>query len=253
MTQTFVERTEAQLIGCEMLNIRGAMNNFYEQVAHATFEGLQMLAKMSSAQAATSGDDEKGVLYSQIILLENSRYLSVELSKIVSNALTQILRRADAMFNDALGSYVTSVLRRPLGKMMDFADAVELLMRSTPANEITLHQAYSKSAFKKLAKEYTSKDVRKAIETLAKRVQKHFAADEEDASAPAAAVTGGVAAEEEVVMQVWRSCEDGAAKEVDRFARILKEVLPDGSVSIETSAQEVRKLFTAGAASLKRR
>ncbi|KDN37950.1 hypothetical protein K437DRAFT_240402 [Tilletiaria anomala UBC 951] len=249
----FVERVEAQLVNSEMLNIRGVINGYYQQLSHACFEALQAMAKMALTNASSGGnDDEKGVLYSQILLLENTHYLDVELRKVSSSALSQIVRRAESMFNDSLGCYVASVLRRPFGKLMDFGDAVDLLLRSTPANEITFHAAYSKSAFKRLAKENTSKDVRKNVETLSKRVQKHFAADDDELSVvPGAAVA--VDACEDVMVQVWRSCEAGAAKELDRFARILKDVLPDGSVTIEITMQEIRRLFTANAPSIKKR
>ena len=203
---------------------------------------------MASANTTQqSGDDEKGILYSQIILIENARYFCVELAKMQSSAISQIVRRAESLFNDSLGSYVASVLRRPLSKMIDFVDAVDLLMRSTPANEIALHAAYSKSSFKRLAKEYTTKEVRKSIDALSKRVQKHFADDEDSASQSGA--DGG----EDVLLLVWRSCEDNAAKEIDRFARIIRDVLPDGSVTLEITPLELRKFFQAAAPPPKRR
>ena len=241
-SQVFVERVEAQLADVPNLRIRGAIDAYYNQLAHASLESLQALAKMSLANTTQqSGDDEKGILYSQIFPIENARYFCVELAKVQSSAITQIVRRAETLFNDSLGSYVASVLRRPFGKMIDFADAVDLLMRSTPANEIQLHAAYSKSSFKRLAKEYTIKEMRKSIEAPSKRVQKHFA-DDKDTSSQSAADAG-----EDVPLLVWRSCEDNAAKEVDRFARISRYLLPDGSVTLELTPLELRNFFHAAA------
>ncbi len=242
--------------GAAELNLRGTVDTYYEQIGNATFEALQTMAKMSSANAASSGgDEEKGALYAQIILIENARYLSVELGRLPNcpESVAQIFRRrADALLSDSLGSYIASVLRKPFGKMIDFADGVGLLMRSTPANEITLHAAYSKSNFKRVSKEYGSKDVRKSIETLSKRVQKHFAADEDDGPTTSTSAISNDG-EEEAVVQVWRSCEGEAAKEVERFSRMIRDVLPDGSVTLDITAVDVRRLFQQSAPSVKRR
>jgi len=58
--------------------------------------------------------------------------------------------------------------------LKDFFSGLEQLLRNTPANEVSLHAAYTKSAAKKATSSMNTKDLRKAIETMSKRVEKHF-------------------------------------------------------------------------------
>ncbi|MCO5612677.1 hypothetical protein L7F22_066946 [Adiantum nelumboides] len=148
-----------------------------------------------------------------------------------SAALGPLLKRAQGILEDALSAYVQSALRRPLGKMMDFGDGIDALLRSTPANEVSLHSAYNRQAAKRLVKEYSSKDIRKSIEALSKRVIKHF--DDEEITTLSEGINGasnfydtsGISAEEiiEVLGRVWRNLEDGFTMECERMQRILRE------------------------------
>ena len=57
----------------------------------------------------------------------------------------------------------------------------------------------------------------------------------------------------EVLLVVWRACEDNAATEVNRFAPIIREDLPDGSVTLKVTPLELRKFFQEAAPPPRRR
>lgn len=252
-------------------SIRRAVDSYYEQISTACFDALQAMAKMSSANASLSAghnagldQEDKGLLYSHIILIENARYLMRELGQRIdlgSLVLKSILQRAESMFTDALQSYVVTVLRRPLGKLIDFVDGVELLLRSTPASEVTLHTQYARHAWKRVAKEYTTKDLRKSVEVLSRRVQKHFGLglDDEDTGpglAPIEAIHGhtwNADLAEDVMAQAWRGAEEQTVKEVERFGKVLREVWTNNSIAFELNQNEVHRIFGATAPSMKRR
>lgn len=226
---------------------------------------------MSSANAslgvgASAGTDQedKGLLYSDIILIENARYLMRELGfraeqGAASRVLQSIRQRAEGMFTDALQSYVATVLRRPLGKLIDFVDGVELLMRSTPASEVTLHTQYARHAWKRVAKEYTAKDTRKSVEVLSRRVLKHFGLglEEEESTGLAplesAGHTWNADLAEDVMQHAWRVAEEQTAREVERFAKMVRAVWTDDSLSFELNPNEVHRIFAATPPSMKRR
>jgi hypothetical protein len=212
---TFVERIEGQLVDADTSKIREIIDSHYERICKTMFDVLQAMAisKVEGGMINSNVDEDKGLLNHHVILIENMHHFVKDVGKLQgSMVLEPLMDRAQNILEDALSSYVQSVLRRPLAKMMDFGDGIEGLLRSTPANEVSLHSAYNKQTAKRLVKEYQSKDIRKSIEALSKRVLKHF--DEEDITTLSEASNGnaffydqsGISAEEiiEVLGMVWR-------------------------------------------------
>ncbi len=225
------------------------------------FDALQTISRVeTNAVGEKGGDEDKGQLNHLVILIENMWYFIVEIQKAIrqrntNSALGSLIKRAESIYGDSLMSYTQFVLRRPLAKMMDFGDGIDALLRSTPATEVSLHSAYSKSSYKKLVKDYTAKDTRKAVEALSKRVAKHFG-DEDDGLTPsgttgattASSATADTAAGEEVLNRVWTSCEEGYLREFDRLNRIGRNCYPEltsgGGTKLELGPNEVRRLFS---------
>ncbi|KAJ9477604.1 Exocyst complex component SEC3 [Pseudozyma hubeiensis] len=250
----FVDRVEQQLVNAETLNIRHAVDGYYVQICGTMFEALQTISRVESAV-----DDDKGQLNHLVILIENMWYFISEINKLSSRStipsasLAGLVKRAQSIYDDSLTSYTGFVLRRSLAKMMDFADGIDALLKNTPATEVSLHSAYSKGAFKKMCKDHTAKDTRKAVEALSKRVGKHFDDDEIAAtgstsvsSAGGDGTAGAGEQEAEVLGRVWGSCEHGYLREFQRVARIGKECYPDVSgASLELGANELRRLFAS--------
>ena len=230
----FVDRVEAQLVNAETLNIRNAVDGYYAQICGAMFDALQTISRSETTVTTSVGDEDKGQLNHLVILIENMFYFTAEIGKVSrlksSTALTGLVKRAETIYADSLSSYTQFVLRRSLAKMMDFGEGIDALLRSTPAGEVSLHAAYSKAAYKKMLRDYTAKDTRKAVEALSKRVAKHFVDDEGDEGE-------GV----EVLGRVWRECEAGYVREVERVERVARECY--ASEGVEMGSNEVRRLF----------
>ncbi|CBQ70510.1 related to Exocyst complex component Sec3 [Sporisorium reilianum SRZ2] len=255
----FVERVETQLVNAETLNIRHAVDGYYAQICGAMFDALQTISRVETA--AASADEDKGQLNHLVILIENMFYFISEINKASSRnraggtaasaALAGLVKRAEAIYGDSLGSYTQFVLRRSLARMMDFGDGIDALLKSTPAAEVGLHSAYSNTAYKKMVKDMSAKDARKAVEALAKRVAKHFDDDDVAPGGAGQAAAGSAgdgqmgAGEVEVLSRVWSSCEQGYVREFERVARIGSECYPDVGASLELGPNELRRLFAS--------
>lgn len=241
----FVRRIEAQLEDADKLAVRAEVNQGYERVSRAMFAAIQSLSPSN-----VGADDDKGQLNRDVIIVENMHHLlkHVRPGTPANPALVQLLRQAQAMYDRSRSSYVQSVLRRPIGRVTDFCQGLEQLLQTLPANEVALHSAYSKSAARKVARECAAKDLRKAIDALSKRVQKHFN-DEDDA--PVAPIERDELAE--VLAQVWTSCAASCTKELERFGRLLQTCYGEGTVPLELSTAEVSRLFQSMPPALRRR
>lgn len=123
---------------------------------------------------------------------------------------------------------------------------MERLLKTTPANEVSVHDGCSKSALKKVLKETTAKDMRKAVETMARRVDKHFN-EEETATGVGAVVSGGGSsgaapsdpATAALIAAVWRDLSAALRREIERATAIMGKSYADSGLSLEYSAQEV--------------
>ncbi|WVF66184.1 hypothetical protein IAT40_000924 [Kwoniella sp. CBS 6097] len=238
----FVEKMEAQLEAepTDDLPIRGKVNDIYERVVNTVFANLQQLAKMDRADGQAAED--KGQLNYHVIMIENMHQFVEDVSQLSSPALGVFLTRAKGLYEDNLSTYVKLLLRRSFARFMDFFDGVERLMATTPANEVSLHQSYSRSALKKVLKDNGGKDMRKAIDVISKRVDKHFAADDEDPSASGGINGGGGGGgnhNAQLIQTVWKEITAELMRETKRAQEIIGKSYADSNLGLEFGPVDV--------------
>ncbi|KAI0756800.1 exocyst complex component Sec3-domain-containing protein [Daedaleopsis nitida] len=233
---TYISRVETQLIGSDTLEIRQSVDAAYDKIVQAMFEALKQMAKMS-------GDEEdKGQLNYHVILIENMHYFVAEVSQIEIGTVTMFLKRAEAIYEENLGAYVKIVLRRPFSKIIEYFEGVERLLKTTAPTEIPSNSSYSKSALKKVVKEYNSKDIRKHVDALFKRVEKHFDEASEKATTEDASASTGIAPGT-VMVGVWKACEEEVLRITELFNKRISQCYKDTGVTLEYSAADVEAAF----------
>ena len=102
--------------------------------------------------------------------------------------------------------------------MQDFFHGLEQLLRTTPPTEVSLHNAYTKGALRRTLSDLRAKDLRKAIDALYKRVDKHFG-DVTNPSAEHAAV----------IKEVWKSCEGEVQRLTGAWKSLIDKCYPVSS------------------------
>ena len=115
--------------------------------------------------------------------------------------------------------------------VQDFFDGVERLAKTTPPSEVQLHPSYSRSNAKKMLKDLTFKDLRKAIDSTSRRVDKQFI--DEDAPPADAETTAAL------IGTVWREVTNGLKKETSRIEGLLKSCYADASMTLEFGTGDV--------------
>lgn len=100
--------------------------------------------------------------------------------------------------------------------MQDFFAGLEQLLRTTPPTEVSLHNAYTRSALRRTTSDIRAKDLRKAIDQLYKRVDKHFGGD----------VANPAAEQNEVLKTVWKATEDEMARLVGQWKGLVAKCYP---------------------------
>jgi hypothetical protein len=152
------------------------------------------------------------------------------------------------MYEENMQAYVKTLLRRSFGRLMvscargchgnradlqDFFDGVERLLKTTPPSEVSLHNSYSRSALKKVLKDNGAKDMRKAIETMSKRVDKHFGDDDAPTSGAADAGT------QALIQTVWKEVTAGLRRETDRAREMIGKSYGDSGLGLEYGPADV--------------
>jgi len=90
-----------------------------------------------------------------------------------------------------------------------------------------------------VTKEFNSKDVRKNVDTLFKRVEKHFT----EASEKATTEQSGGIPPGGVMVGVWKSCEDELLRITELFTKRISQCYVDSGVSLEYTTGDVEAAF----------
>lgn len=224
----------------DTFDIRQMVNEVYIKINKAMFESLKFIAKESpvvmagqKAQGQAGGDaEDKEVLNYHILLIENMNHYIEEVEVRNNHVLMEWRDTAMQEMTEHMELYLSAVIRRPLGKLLDFVESTESLLGNTTngPTSIATRASHSRATFKKLLSTFDSKEVRRGIETLKKRVEKHFG----DADDPGLS--------RNLVQKVLKECEDRYLGVHDRTARIVQDVY-EGGLEIEFRKDDVSSAF----------
>ncbi|KAF8640686.1 hypothetical protein AX17_000342 [Amanita inopinata Kibby_2008] len=229
----YISRIESQLVGTDGLEIRSNVDMAYEKIVQTMFDCLRQMAKLEG-----EGED-KGQLNYHVILIENMHHFVAETSSMEISSVQSFTKRAETIYDENLNAYVKIVIRRPFSRIIDFFDGVERLMKNQDSSDIANNGSYSKHALKKVIKEYNSKDIRKHVDALYKRVEKHFT----EASEKATTEDSGTIAPGPVVVGVWKACEDELMRITDLFSKRIAQCYDGSGIALEYTSADVEAAF----------
>jgi hypothetical protein len=221
--------------GHESLEVRFIVNEAYGKINKAIWESLTFIAK-EPGQGATAGGmadpEDKEALNYHILLIENANHYIEEVETHSNVTLEEWKEKARHEFNTHCNHYVEAVIRRPLGKWLEFVESTETLLKSNEASptNVASKPSHSRTTAKKLLAQYDLKEVRKGIETLKKRIEKHFGdADESNLS-------------QALVEHMFRESSGRYAAAHDRMQGIIETVY-EGDLKIDWRQEEVAAIF----------
>jgi len=235
---SFSAAVENMLAGVDPgLNVRRVVDREYDRILKTMFDSLKVIARenptMSVSNAGSADPEDKEALNFHILLIENMNYYLQEVDKERGiEILDEWKDAADRELAEHLDAYLNAVMRRPLGKLLEHLENIESQLNSgkSPA-AVAAQPSNSKQTFNKILGQYDGREVRKGIETLRKRVEKHFG----DADDPA--LSKGL------VARVLRECERFYGDVEMRIAKVIGGVY-GGDVLFEWPRAEVKSAFS---------
>lgn len=112
-------------------------------------------------------------------------------------------------------------------------------MKTTAPSEVQKNSNYNKVSLKKVLKEFDGKDIRKHVDVLFRRVEKHFTEAEEKTTREE---SSGIAAGT-VMVGVWKACEEELQRMTESFSARISQCYADSGISMEYSSNDVETAF----------
>ena len=221
--------------GHESLEVRFIVNEAYGKINKAMWESLTFIAKEPGQAGAVGGmadPEDKEALNYHILLIENANYYVEEVETHSNVVLEEWKEKAQHEYHTHCNHYVEAVIRRPLGKWLEFLESTEALLKSNEASptNVASKPSHSRSTAKKLLAQFDLKEVRKGVETLKKRIEKHFGdADESTLS-------------QGLVEHVFHESSSRYGAAHDRMQAIVDTVY-EGDLKVDWRKEEVAAMF----------
>ncbi|KAH8700504.1 putative exocyst complex component Sec3 [Talaromyces proteolyticus] len=233
---TVVENMLASQASSSFSDVRVSVNEAYTKINRAMWESLKFIAKEAPGQApgTTTGvgdPEDKEALNYHILLIENMNHYLEEVDVRDLPVLERWRDRAFQDYHEHMKLYMDAVIRRPLGKLLDFVESTESLLANTSSpTDISKRTSHSRHVAKKLISSYDSKELRRGADLLKKRVEKHFG----DADDPGLSRS--------LVAKVLKECESRYADAYDRTRKVIDSVY-EGQIELEWNRDEIAALF----------
>ncbi|RMX37015.1 hypothetical protein pdam_00005051 [Pocillopora damicornis] len=136
-------------------------------------------------------------------------------------------REAKRKYNDTLKLYVKEMLGRPMEKINIFFEGVqECIAAGVKEDEVGYQLAFSKQELRKNIKEYPAKDIKKGLELLYKKVEKHLCE------------------EENLLQVVWHTMQDEFIQQYKHFEDLIQRCYPESMINLEVTIDDILSFFS---------
>ncbi|RCN30905.1 exocyst complex component 1 family protein [Ancylostoma caninum] len=210
----FVRTAESIFEGAER---RTDLEKWYIHLYRCVCEGIEKAASNPNSKSPTA-----------VVRFENYHQLYLTLSELKIPFLDAQRKDAKREKEENIDLYVREYMGRPLEKIHVFFEAVQnaIEMRGTKADEISYQPQFSRVELKKVIAMYPGKEVKKGLEQLYKKVEKHLV----DHSS--------------LLQVVWREMQDQFLKQLQGYQRLMATCYPGSKIELEVSVQDVLSYFS---------
>lgn len=210
--EQFAQQAEAIFKGFER---RRDLDRWYSRLVHAMFEEI---VRISTEHQKTP---------QEVIQMENFHHLFTLLYQLKIPCLESERKEAKQKYQDALQAYVTHYFGRPLEKLNLFFEGVQnKVAQGVKEEEVGYHLAFSKQELRKVIKEYPGKEVKRGLESLYKKVEKHLCE------------------EENLLQVVWHSMQDEFIRQYKYIESSIERCYPGAMISLEFSINDILEFFS---------
>uniref|UniRef100_A0A8R1XYQ7 Sec3-PIP2_bind domain-containing protein n=1 Tax=Onchocerca volvulus TaxID=6282 RepID=A0A8R1XYQ7_ONCVO len=204
---------EAAFAGTER---RADLDRWYAQLITSLKDGIEYAATSPFSKSPAA-----------VVRFENYHHLYSILSELKIDCLDLQRKEAKKAYQDNIEIYVKELMGRPLEKIHHFFESVENAIRQgVKPEEIAFHQQFSRLELKKVISLYPEKEVKKGLEQLYKKIEKHLIDDSS------------------LLQVVWRNMQDEFLKQLKHYNEVMGQCYPNSRIDFEVSVQDVLSYFS---------
>uniref|UniRef100_A0A672RNG3 Exocyst complex component 1 n=1 Tax=Sinocyclocheilus grahami TaxID=75366 RepID=A0A672RNG3_SINGR len=195
---------------------RGDLDKAYIKLMRAVFNNVEKVANESQK---TPRD---------VVMMENFHHIFSTLSSLKISCLEAERKEAKQKYTEHLQSYVINSLGQPLEKLNHFFEGVEArVAQGVHEEEVSYQLAFNKQELRKVIKEYPGKEVKKGLDNLYKKVDKHLCE------------------EENLLQVVWHSMQDEFIRQYKHFEGLINRCYPGSGITMEFTILDMLEYFSS--------
>ncbi|XP_051730729.1 exocyst complex component 1 isoform X6 [Ctenopharyngodon idella] len=195
---------------------RGDLDKAYIKLIRAVFHNVEKVANESQK---TPRD---------VVMMENFHHIFSTLSSLKISCLEAERKEAKQKYTEHLQSYVINSLGQPLEKLNHFFEGVEArVAQGVREEEVSYQLAFNKQELRKVIKEYPGKEVKKGLDNLYRKVDKHLCE------------------EENLLQVVWHSMQDEFIRQYKHFEGLINRCYPGSGITMEFTIQDMLEYFSS--------
>ncbi|KAH8378977.1 hypothetical protein KR009_002376 [Drosophila setifemur] len=194
---------------------RTDMEKWYLQLVNAIFEGIHIHSQ------------EHPKTPSQVVRMENYHHMHALLAQLKVPGLDALKKDAKSRYNDALKAYVIQYFGRPLEKLNQFFEGVQQkVAQGVKETEISYQMAFSKQELRKVIAQYPAREVKKGLENLYKKVEKHLSE------------------EENLLQVVWHAMQEEFIAQYNYLEERIQKCYAGAMINLEFNIQDILAFFS---------
>lgn len=210
--EEFAKQAEAVFRGSDR---RADLDKWYTRLVRAMFDAITRVA------------GEHPRTPQEVVRMENFHHLFTLLYQLKIPCLEPERKEAKQRYSEALQAYVTHYFGRPLDKLNQFFEGVQnKVAQGVKEDEVGYQLAFSKQELRKVIKEYPGKEVKKGLESLYRKVEKHLCE------------------EENLLQVVWHSMQDEFIRQYKYIESLVQRCYPGSMITLEFSIDDILAFFS---------
>uniref|UniRef100_A0AC35UGF2 Sec3-PIP2_bind domain-containing protein n=1 Tax=Rhabditophanes sp. KR3021 TaxID=114890 RepID=A0AC35UGF2_9BILA len=162
-----------------------------------------------------------------VVRFENFHHFYSKLSELKIECLDSKRKETKKLYQENIKTYVKEHMGRPLEKIHQFFERIERAMDSgMSAEEVGYQTQFSKNELKKVISAYPGREIKKGLEQLYKKMEKHLI----EASP--------------LLQVVWRNMQDEFLKQIKHYQTLIGRCYPSSKIDLEVTIPDVLQYFS---------
>ncbi|NXY82950.1 EXOC1 protein, partial [Alcedo cyanopectus] len=163
-----------------------------------------------------------------MVMMENFHHIHCFLCQKKIHCLEGKKREAKQRCNEHMEKYVIQYLGQPLEKLNHFFEGVKArLAQGLREEEVSFQLAYSKQELRKVIEKYPGNEVKRALETLYRKIHKHLSP------------------EENLLLVVWHAMERELMRQYQEFEGLIRRCYAGSGIAMDFTMEDLLSYFNS--------